>query len=209
MNFYLMPHPPIIIPSIGKGEELKLYKTTLACNQIAEEIASIKPETIILITPHGPMFYDAICLLDDDEISGDLSKFQCDDVHMTLSFDRPFNELLLSLSKQSEIPIVSLDRQLLNVYHLPFELDHGVTVPLYFINKYYRDYRLVHITYAPLSDTELYKFGMLIQEVAKQLNRKVAVIASGDLSHNLNKELHHYGEEFDREFLSHLKKVRY
>lgn len=30
MNFYLMPHPPIIIPAIGKGEELKLYKTTLA-----------------------------------------------------------------------------------------------------------------------------------------------------------------------------------
>ena len=65
MNFYLMPHPPIIIPAIGKGEELKLYKTTLACNQIAEEISKLKPQTIIIITPHGPMFSDAICILDD------------------------------------------------------------------------------------------------------------------------------------------------
>lgn len=206
MNFYLMPHPPIIIPTIGKGEELKLYKTTLACNQIAEEIAEIKPETIILITPHGPMFSDAICLLDDDEISGDLSQFQCYDVSMNLSFDHSFNELLLLLSKQNEIPVVAVDRQLLNLYHHPFELDHGSIVPLYFINKYYEDYRLVHITYAPLSDRNLYKFGMLIQEVSKQLNRNVVIIASGDLSHNLNKDIPYYGEEFDRQFLSNLKK---
>ena len=26
LGYYLMPHPPLIIPSIGKGENTKYYK---------------------------------------------------------------------------------------------------------------------------------------------------------------------------------------
>lgn len=40
-------------------------------------------------------------------------------------------------------------------------------VPMYFINKYYTDYKLVHITYSILNDIELYKFGMAIQKLQK------------------------------------------
>ena len=206
MNFYLMPHPPIIIPAIGKGEELKLYKTTLACNQIAEEISKLKPQTIIIITPHGPMFSDAICILDDEKIEGDLSQFQCHDVKMSLTFDRELNELILNLSQNRNIPVVSVDQHLLKMYHRRFQLDHGVVVPLYFINEQYRDYQLVHITYAPLKDRQLYEFGMVLQEAVKQLDRQVVMIASGDLSHKLKEANMKYGEEFDRQFLNHLKK---
>ena len=49
-NFYTMPHPPIIIPEVGRGEEKKIKQTYDACNKVAEEIASIKPDTIIIIT---------------------------------------------------------------------------------------------------------------------------------------------------------------
>lgn len=42
-GYYLMPHPPIIVPNIGKGEELKLYQTSLACYDIAQEIATKEP----------------------------------------------------------------------------------------------------------------------------------------------------------------------
>lgn len=206
MNFYLMPHPPIIIHAIGKGEELKLYKTTLACNQIAEEISNLKPETIIVVTPHGPMFSDAICILDDEQIEGDLTQFQCHEVKMSVKLDRELNELILKLSQKGDIPVVSVDQHLLKMYHRPFELDHGVVVPLYFINEKYQDYQLVHITYAPLSDRQLYKFGMVLQEAVKQLGKKAVMIASGDLSHKLKEEKVNYGEEFDRQFLTHLKK---
>ena len=46
--FYAMPHPPIVIPEVGKGEERKIKDTTDACYKIAEEIASIEPDTIII-----------------------------------------------------------------------------------------------------------------------------------------------------------------
>lgn len=85
-------------------------------------------------------------------------------------------------------------------------------VPLYFINQYYKDYELVHIIYAPLKDRQLYQFGMKLNEVATVLNRRVVVIASGDLSHKLSKSGPYpysaYGEEFDRQLLLHLTSWR-
>ncbi len=82
-------------------------------------------------------------------------------------------------------------------------------VPLYFINKYYKDYKLVHITYSILNDIDLYKFGVAISLTAKNLNRKTIVIASGDLSHKLSNtgpyEYSPQGKKFDKEFLDKLK----
>lgn len=206
---YLMPHPPIIIPQIGKGEELKLYQTTISCLEIGEEIAKIKPDTIILISPHGPMFSDAIAISDEERISGSLHRFNCQQVNMDLKIDYPFNKELLRLCKEVEVPVVSVDKPLLKVFNRSYELDHGSVVPLYFINQYYKDYQLVHITYAPLKDRQLYQFGMKLREVATLLNRRVVVIASGDLSHKLSKSGPYpysaYGEEFDRQLLLHLQ----
>lgn len=36
--FYTMPHPPIIIPEIGNGEEEKISSTSNACYEIAEQV---------------------------------------------------------------------------------------------------------------------------------------------------------------------------
>ena len=65
LGYYLMPHPPVIIPDIGMGREKEIDATTNACNKIGAEIASLKPETIIVITPHSVMFSDAISISDE------------------------------------------------------------------------------------------------------------------------------------------------
>ena len=49
LGYYLMPHPPIIIPDIGRGEEKKIEKTSVACEKIGREIADIKPDTIVTV----------------------------------------------------------------------------------------------------------------------------------------------------------------
>lgn len=58
--FYTMPHPPIIIPEVGKGEEKKIQSTINACLKVGEEVSVIKPDTVIIVTPHGPLFSDAV-----------------------------------------------------------------------------------------------------------------------------------------------------
>lgn len=210
LGYYLMPHPPIIIPDVGKGEERKIEKTTNACNKIGAEIADLKPETIIVITPHATMFSDAIAISDEDRISGDLSQFRCMNVKMEVPIDRQFNEKLSLACHFEGIPAAKVDKDLLRKYNHSFKLDHGTMVPLYFVNKYYNEYKLVHITYSLIGNMSLYKFGMEIEKVAEELGRKTVIIASGDLSHKLKEEGPYsyspYGEKFDKEFLEGLEK---
>ena len=210
LGYYLMPHPPIIIPDIGRGEEKKIDSTSYACNKIGAEIASLKPETIVVITPHATMFSDAIAISDEERISGDLSQFRCSNIKMNIKLDREFNKKLDINCHVEGIPAAPINKELLSMYNQSFKLDHGTMVPLYFVNKYYAEYKLVHITYAALGPMILYRFGMEIEKVANELKRKIVIIASGDLSHRLKEEGPYsyspYGEKFDKELLSNLEK---
>ena len=38
LRYYLMPHPPLIIPEVGRGQEKVIQKTIDACYKIGEEI---------------------------------------------------------------------------------------------------------------------------------------------------------------------------
>ena len=50
---YAVPHPPIILPEVGRGEEIKIDKTVAAFRRMAREIAEIAPDTIFMSSPHG------------------------------------------------------------------------------------------------------------------------------------------------------------
>ena len=43
LRYYLMPHPPLIIPEVGRGQEKVIQKTIDACNKIGEECPSKPP----------------------------------------------------------------------------------------------------------------------------------------------------------------------
>lgn len=62
LGAYLFPHPPIIVEEIGKGQEKEAEKTIIGVKSLAKDIGIKKPTTIILITPHGPVFSDAIAV---------------------------------------------------------------------------------------------------------------------------------------------------
>jgi AmmeMemoRadiSam system protein A len=67
-------------------------------------------------------------------------------------------------------------------------LDHGTLVPLYFINQFTTDYKLVRIGLSGLSFTEHYKLGRIITRTAEKLDRRIVFVASGDLSHRLKED---------------------
>lgn len=209
-GFYLLPHPPIVLPEIGEGKEKKIAKTSESFDEIGREIAEKAPSTIILVTPHGVMFQDAVALSYEDEIYGDLKNFGVPDVSMRFQINKELTRKIYELAYGEGIPSVMATNSLLNKYDASVMLDHGSIVPLYFVNKFYKNYKLVHITYAPLSDIELYKFGILINKAAEELNENAVFIASGDLSHKLKEdgpyEYSPYGERFDTEFLDALQK---
>ena len=208
LRYYLMPHPPLIIPSVGKGQEKVIQSTIDACNKVGEDISKLKPETVVIITPHGTMFSDALAISNEDYIKGDFTKFRDFDTYIEGRIDKKFNEELINICKRENIPAAGIDSNILKKFNRQFELDHGAMIPMYFINKYYKDYKIVHVTYAALSDIDLYKFGMAIKESAKNLNRTTVFIASGDLSHRLSEdgpyEYSPEGAKFDKTLLDNL-----
>lgn len=205
-GFYLLPHPPIVLPEIGKGMEAKISDTSKSFNAIGREIGEKSPGTIIIITPHGVMFQDAISISYQDEIHGDLKNFGVPSVSMKLPVNKALSEKIYELSYNDNVPAVLTTNSLLKKYDSSVTLDHGAMIPLYFINKYCKNYKLVHITYAPLSDIDLYRFGININKAAEELNEDAVLIASGDLSHRLKEDgpygYNPYGEKFDKEFLN-------
>jgi MEMO1 family protein len=209
LGLYLMPHPPIVIPEVGRGEESKIKLTSESLSKIGKEISEKAPDTLVLITPHGTMFQDALALAYEDSLSGSLKQFRASGVSMKLEVNKTLTNKIYELSSEKKLPAVMLSNSLLKKYNTTLELDHGAMVPLYFINKHYSNYKVVHITYAPISDIDLYSFGMIIAKAVKRLRENAVIIASGDLSHRLKEdgpyEYSPLGEKFDKEFLHYLQ----
>ncbi len=206
---FISPHPPIIVPEVGKGEESKAGATMNALVKMAEEIGRIKPATIIVTTPHGPVFKDFIHINIKRTLSGNLRKFGAAGVEFSLRNNLELATEIARLANSQGIPCGGLDDSLISKYRISPELDHGVTVPLYYISKKFNKFKLVHISVAGLPFKELYRFGSCIAKAVEQLGEDAVFLASGDLSHKLSPDgpygFNECGPEFDGRLVDYLK----
>lgn len=199
---FILPHPPLLLPEIGGGQERKIQKTLDSCHQVARRIAEIKPDTIIITTPHSIMYSDYIHISPGRGAGGSFREFGHGDVSMEAVYDTDLVNEISKVAEEEGISAGPLGQK--NKY-----LDHGVMVPLYFVNKYYRDYKLVRVSLSGLSHLDHYKFGKLIGRLAEKADKTLVFIASGDLSHMLKDEgPYGYREEgpiFDRQVTQAMK----
>ena len=206
---FLMPHAPILIKDIGRGEEKKSQKTVESMKKIASDIEEQRPETIVIVTPHGNLFRDAISINLNEKLYGDFHQFGNKNLQFSSLNDLKLANKISSLAEDKDIKTYTFSKDDDDRHNINHELDHGVLVPLYFIKKKYSDFKLVHINYALFSGEKLYEFGKLIKKASELLERKITVIASGDLSHRLSKESNSgyspKGEEFDKQLINFLK----
>ncbi len=177
----IVPHPPLIIPAVGKGEEKKIGATVSALTQVAKDIARIAPETIIVASPHSVMYGDYIHISPGESSQGSFEHFGAPAVRFEKNYDSKFVSALCDAATKRSISAGTLGEK-------DWHLDHGTMVPLHFIDQYYTNYRLVRVSISGLSFLEHYRFGMCIAEVAQKLGRKAVFVASGDLSHKLSNE---------------------
>ncbi|MCX8128525.1 MAG: AmmeMemoRadiSam system protein A [Clostridia bacterium] len=188
ISSYVFPHPPIIIPEVGKGNEDGADETIKAVVKAAKKISMEKPTTIIVTTPHGPVFQDYVYVSAGEELQGSLERFGAGDVKLRFDNNIDLVNKIISNAKQHGIFAGGLEDGILKKYGLSSELDHGTIVPLYFVNKKYNGFKLVHISISGLPFLDLYKFGMCISKAVRDSNEQVVFLASGDLSHKLSED---------------------
>ena len=178
---YMVPHPPIAVHEIGKGEEKKIQKTLDSFAQVAEDVAALQPETIILTSPHSVMYRDYIHISPGAEAEGSFRRFGAGKVRFSVRYDRELADAIASQAGASGFPAGTMGER-------DPQLDHGTMVPLYFIDQKYREYQLVRIGLSGLSLESHFAFGKMIRRAVEQTGRRCVFIASGDLSHCQKKD---------------------
>ena len=175
---FMVPHPPMIVPQVGKGGEKQVQKTVDSYMRVAQEIAELKPDTIVISSPHSVMYSDYFRISPGKTAHGSFAEFGAPKVSFDAEYDTEFVDRLCELASDRHFPAGKLGER-------KKALDHGTMVPLYFITQKYCDFKLVRTGLSGFDLLMHYEYGMMIKETAEALNRRVVYVASGDLSHKL------------------------
>ncbi len=175
---FIVPHPPLIVAQVGRGSEKQVQKTIDAYKSVAKQIAELRPDTVIISSPHAAMYRDYFHICDGAKTKGSFEDFSAPQVSFEESYDTELAQLTAELAQKSGFPA-----GLKGVHDA--DLDHGTMVPLYFIEQEYTDFRLMRLALSWLALKEHYRFGQIIRKAVELSGRRVVYVASGDLSHKL------------------------
>lgn len=172
------PHPPILIPAIGQSNLKKLRKTQKSLEHLARDLYQAAPETIIIISPHAQISADNFLINHEPNLLGDFMDFG--DLENKLAFK---NDLGLAYKIKEDI-----ETQIPLMFYQPEKLDYSALVPLYYLTKELKNFSIIPLSPSLLDNQTHFNLGSSIKEVVAQTNKRVAIIASGDLSHRLAKD---------------------
>jgi len=196
----IAPHPPLLIPNIGKKEIEKVKQTKNALLQLEQDLYLSKPDIIFVISPHGSLFADAFSInahtnfVSSFEEFGDYATKKewigCPDVAANIAHKGNLNSISIQLISEGR-------------------LDHGSSVPLSYLTNHLPNIKIVPIGYSGLGVKAHLEFGSLLKEIIMETDKRIAVIASGDLSHGLTTDapagFSPTGAEFDRQLIQLLE----
>lgn len=181
----LFPHPPIMLSEVGGPESTQVQKSVQAAESAAQFLMRKNPATIVIITPHGPAFQDAVGINVSPVLRGNLSAFGAPEVAVSFETNSLLAQNIIKQAERLGVSLAILDEPLSQQYRFSLQLDHGAVIPLYYLNKAGFRGQVVHLSVGFLSYPEMYAFGKAVQGAIEATRQKVAVVASGDLSHRL------------------------
>ena len=174
----IVPHPPLLVPDIGRGQEVAISATIQAMEELADKLTEQHPQTVLIVSPHGVYYDDAMGILAAASSTGDLRNWGVREPRHTFDNDLEMVALIRKEAEAADIPINSMGDK-------SYELDHGVMVPMHFLLPGMKRVPLVPLAFSWLSLENHFTFGKVIKRAADQSQKRVALIASGDLSHRL------------------------
>lgn len=186
----VVPHPPLIVPDVGRGDEERIRATIDAYGTAARELLERDPDCLVVTSPHAPMFRDGFHVTTDESLDGSMARFRAPQAHIHASCDVELAREIVRRANEAGIPCVGSERY-------SEDMDHGTYVPLHFVREAWRALDpaasagadvpcpIVRIGLSGLSPQTHRALGRVIAEAADALGRKVGFVASGDLSHKL------------------------
>lgn len=172
-----VPHPPILIPEIGQENLDKIKKTKQAYEKLEQELYASKPESLILISPHGNIIHDSFNINLNSDYLVNFKDFG--EYSLELKFKSDFmtiQQIRASDEANKSVPFILSSQE---------EIDHGFGVPLFYLTPHLKNLPIIPITYSGLDYQSHFVFGQFLHRTLSRINKRFAVVASGDLSHRL------------------------
>lgn len=210
---YVVPHPPLIIPMVGRGEERGIQRTINAYNIVAERIVRHNPDVIVLTSPHAPLYRDAFHLTTIPELSGTMAQFNAPKTQLDADINLNLVAALQTCFDDQGIPHIGSSWR-------DQDMDHATFIPLYFVQNAYERlientseqgdthktggphskshkirwfehpsrhfaYPIIRLGLSGLSSETHQQVGHCIAQALEDTDLNAVIIASGDLSHKL------------------------
>jgi len=185
----IAPHGSMIIPLLGEKDAEKALATRSAMEELGRRVAAAKPETLVIVTPHGHRIDNCFSLLNNRRVQGTLGpEPESSGNSFTLSFevDRELNAAIIEEAHVLDVPVsrvyFAVDDDA--TFYMP--LDWGALVPLWFLGVPLNPQPKVVIA---CPDRNILPwgfsapFGLSIRKAAEKLNRRIVFVASADLGH--------------------------
>lgn len=196
----LVPHPPIILPQIGKRNTELLVETAKSYEFLAKLAKERKVDTFLIISPHGLLHEKTFALESNAHMHAHFKNFGdfstvCEwagDVGLAY-------RLRETLESSNELKLCTS----------PGGLDHGVSIPMLLLSKYQKKASLLPLYHSGLTLEDHYKIGTSLQREIICQKKNIAIIASGDLSHRLSRSApagySSKGKKYDQKIIDSLK----
>ncbi|MFI5338092.1 MAG: AmmeMemoRadiSam system protein A [Opitutales bacterium] len=198
-----MPHAPILVPGVGRKRLAEAAATARAMTLVATHALAAQPGTIVLISPHSPRRPGAFGVWRTPRLRGSLENFGSPKDRVDLPVDRDFADRLEEEAGHRGLRTWEIKGEI---------LDHGAMVPLCYLTAAGWKGPTVILSLNHPGEGGLDELGQAIAATARDLSRRTAIIASGDMSHRLTASApsgyHPQAHCFDETFIDLLRHNR-
>lgn len=190
----IVPHTPVLIPSIGKDNLKKIEKTRLAMKNLNKQLVASAPDVIVIISSHGKNLAEAFAINLVPNYTADFEEFGDFETKKSYKSDLMLiQEVQESLRYVQKLPVALTSEA---------KLDHGSTIPLQILTNGLENFRVIPVSPCNAFDKKThFGLGSSLKDVIVNHGKRIAVIASGELSHRLTENapagFSKKGKEFD------------
>jgi aromatic ring-opening dioxygenase LigB subunit len=194
----IVPHSPLLMPTIGKEHRQKLSATLAALAEIEQALYLTKPDTICVIAPHGSRYPDAFSINLAQKYTGNF---------------KAFGDFSTTISAKGDFLMIDHLQRKLRDENVPFtltsneELDYSFSVPIQLLTSHLTNWKLIAVSPSMHDGKAHYEFGAQLKRILHSEERRVAILASADLSHKLTADspggASEEGPKFDAAIVEH------
>jgi len=200
----LMPHAPVLVPAVG-GDRLGEVATTVrAMREAARRVVAAEPQALVAVSPHSPRQPRAFGVWPGRTLHGSLAQFGAPGASVSFPVDHELSTAITTAANSRGVATWGIAGE---------PLDHGAVVPLWFLAEAGWRGPIVLLGLNYPGEGGLEELGEAIATAALKIGRRIAFLASGDMSHRLKPNapagFHPRAPSFDYEFIALVRRGSY